>query len=81
MTDGVFPLVELAIQLCVARGVCDFVVAPGSRSAPLTIALARHPEITLHVVYDERAAGYVALGMAQQLRRQSGCSALRARRR
>ena len=72
MTDGVFPLVELAIQLCVARGVCDFVVAPGSRSAPLTIALARHPEITLHVVYDERVAGYVALGMAQQLRRAVG---------
>ncbi|HQY92210.1 2-succinyl-5-enolpyruvyl-6-hydroxy-3-cyclohexene-1-carboxylic-acid synthase [Caldilinea sp.] len=72
MTEGVFPLVELAIQVCIARGVREFVVAPGSRSAPLTIALAHHPEITLRVVYDERAAGYVALGMAQQLRRPVG---------
>jgi len=72
MTDGVFPLIELAIQVCVARGVCDFVVAPGSRSAPLTIALAHHPNINVHVVYDERAAGYAALGMAQQLRRPVG---------
>jgi 2-succinyl-5-enolpyruvyl-6-hydroxy-3-cyclohexene-1-carboxylate synthase len=72
MTDGVFPLVELAIQVCVARGVREFVVSPGSRSAPLTIALAHHPDIRVRVVYDERAAGYVALGMAQQLRRPVG---------
>ncbi len=72
MADGVFPLVELALQVCSARGVREFVVAPGSRSAPLTIALARHPDINVRVVYDERAAGYVALGMAQQLRRPVG---------
>jgi 2-succinyl-5-enolpyruvyl-6-hydroxy-3-cyclohexene-1-carboxylate synthase len=72
MTDGVFPLVELAIQLCIARGVREFVIAPGSRSAPLTIALAHHPNINVRVVYDERSAGYVALGMAQQLHRPVG---------
>lgn len=72
MTDGIFPLVELAIQICVARGVRRFVVAPGSRSAPITTALAAHPDVTVRVVYDERAAGYVALGMAQQLRTAVG---------
>lgn len=72
MTEGVFPLVELAIQVCVARGMREFVVAPGSRSAPITTALAQHPDLTVLVVYDERSAGYVALGMAQQLRRPVG---------
>ena len=54
-------------QLCADKGVRAFVVAPGSRSAPLTIALAQNPELTCYVVYDERSAGYVALGLAQQL--------------
>ncbi len=72
MTEGVFPFVELAIQLCVERGIDRFVVAPGSRSAPITVALSRHPHVEVRVVYDERSAGYVALGMAQQLRRPVG---------
>src|SRR5690606_41669739 len=72
MSDGVFPLIELAIQVCADRGVRDFVVAPGSRSAPITAALARRQDFALRVVYDERAAGYIALGMAQQLRRPVG---------
>ena len=50
----------------------DYVIAPGSRSAPLTIALARSPGLQLRVVYDERSAGYVALGLAQQLGRPVG---------
>ncbi len=54
-------------QLCVDKGVRAFVVAPGSRSAPLTVALAQQPGLTCHVVYDERSAGYIALGLAQQL--------------
>ena len=54
-------------QLCADKGMSAFVVAPGSRSAPLTIALAQNPELTCYVVYDERSAGYVALGLAQQL--------------
>jgi len=54
-------------QLCADKGVGVFVIAPGSRSAPLTIALAQQPELTCRVVYDERSAGYIALGLAQQL--------------
>jgi 2-succinyl-5-enolpyruvyl-6-hydroxy-3-cyclohexene-1-carboxylate synthase len=47
----------------VARGVRHAVVAPGSRSTPMLLALADRPELTVHVVHDERAAGFVALGL------------------
>ena len=47
----------------IARGVRHAVVAPGSRSTPMLLALAARSELTVHVVHDERAAGFVALGL------------------
>ena len=44
-------------------GVTDAVVAPGSRSTPLLIALGADTRIQVHVVLDERSAGFVALGL------------------
>ncbi len=60
-------IAQLCAQICAEKGVRHFVISPGSRSAPLTIALSRHPQIACRIVYDERSAAYVALGMAQQL--------------
>jgi 2-succinyl-5-enolpyruvyl-6-hydroxy-3-cyclohexene-1-carboxylate synthase len=47
----------------VAHGVRHVVVAPGSRSTPVALALLARLELTVHVVHDERVAAFVALGL------------------
>ncbi len=47
----------------VRGGITDAVVAPGSRSTPLIVALAADGRLRLHVVLDERSAGFLALGI------------------
>jgi 2-succinyl-5-enolpyruvyl-6-hydroxy-3-cyclohexene-1-carboxylate synthase len=47
----------------VLDGVTDAVVAPGSRSTPMALAMAAHAGLRVHVVHDERSASFVALGM------------------
>ncbi|MFW6002821.1 MAG: 2-succinyl-5-enolpyruvyl-6-hydroxy-3-cyclohexene-1-carboxylic-acid synthase [Halanaeroarchaeum sp.] len=47
-------------------GVGSVVVAPGSRSTPLTVAAARDDRITVYSHLDERSAAYFALGRAKR---------------
>lgn len=48
----------------VRGGLTDAVVAPGSRSTPLAVALVADARVRVHVVLDERSAGFFAVGIA-----------------
>ncbi|MBD2579910.1 2-succinyl-5-enolpyruvyl-6-hydroxy-3-cyclohexene-1-carboxylic-acid synthase [Oscillatoria sp. FACHB-1406] len=50
-------------------GLTTAILCPGSRSTPLTVAFARHPNIDAIALLDERSAAFFALGVAKQSRR------------
>lgn len=60
------------IERCLAHGMTHVVCSPGSRNAPLVIALDEHPEIETLVIHDERSAAFYALGIAQQTNKPVG---------
>lgn len=55
---------RLLVATLQRAGVQHFVVSPGSRSTPIVAALQRSGA-KLHLCVDERAAGFVALGIAR----------------
>jgi 2-succinyl-5-enolpyruvyl-6-hydroxy-3-cyclohexene-1-carboxylate synthase len=59
--------VEELVSVLVGHGVGHAVISPGSRNAPLSLALGNRNEISTYVIADERSAAYVALGMAWKL--------------
>lgn len=63
---------SVIVDALVGMGATDVVLAPGSRSAPLALALDRADKagsIRLHVRIDERVAAFTALGLAKESRR------------
>ena len=56
-------------ETLVRCGLRSAVISPGSRSTPLTIALASHPQIEAIPVLDERCAAFFALGQARRQHR------------
>jgi len=56
----------ILIEELVANGVRSVCVAPGSRSTPLTVAVASHPEMTVFSHLDERSAAFFALGRSRR---------------
>jgi 2-succinyl-5-enolpyruvyl-6-hydroxy-3-cyclohexene-1-carboxylate synthase len=64
-------MARVIVDELLAGGVTEVVLAPGSRSAALAIALAEADErddVRLHVRVDEREAGFLALGLAKVTR-------------
>lgn len=47
-----------------ATGLQHVVICPGSRNAPLVMAMARHKGLICHSATDERSAAFMAMGMA-----------------
>lgn len=63
------PLAQSILEICLAKGVTDIVISPGSRNAPLTIGFANNPNFNCYSIADERCAAFFATGMAQQLKK------------
>jgi 2-succinyl-5-enolpyruvyl-6-hydroxy-3-cyclohexene-1-carboxylate synthase len=61
-------LARQTIRKLIEFGISDFVISPGSRNAPLSIALQEAKTrgiIELHIKLDERGAAFYALGIAK----------------
>ena len=56
---------DILVDELVRLGACGFVVSPGSRSTPLALAVARHPDARQTQHFDERGAAFLALGWAK----------------
>ncbi|THE64997.1 2-succinyl-5-enolpyruvyl-6-hydroxy-3-cyclohexene-1-carboxylic-acid synthase [Salinadaptatus halalkaliphilus] len=57
---------RVLVEELVAGGLEAVCIAPGSRSTPLTVAFAQHPDVTVYSHLDERSASFFALGRARR---------------
>src|SRR3954464_1026369 len=60
-----FAPIQVLVEELVRSGMTHAVTCPGSRNAPLGVRLAAAPGLEAISVLDERAAGFVALGIAK----------------
>ncbi|APT91850.1 2-succinyl-5-enolpyruvyl-6-hydroxy-3-cyclohexene-1-carboxylate synthase [Corynebacterium phocae] len=63
--------VELAqaVAAQLSRHCTDVVLCPGSRNAPLSLAVLARPDLRVHTRIDERGAAFLALGLARVQKR------------
>ncbi len=59
--------INILTSLLIDHGVRHVVVCPGSRNAPLVHNFSQCPQMTCYPATDERSAGFLALGLRQQL--------------
>jgi 2-succinyl-5-enolpyruvyl-6-hydroxy-3-cyclohexene-1-carboxylate synthase len=61
-------LARVVVRQLIEAGITDVVISPGSRNAPLSLAMYAAAEkdlLKLHIRIDERSAAYFALGLAK----------------
>jgi len=66
-------LARVIVRQLIEAGITDVVVSPGSRNAPISLAMFAAAEknlLNLHIRIDERSAAYFALGLAKASGRQ-----------
>ena len=63
---------DVLVEELVRSGVTQFFLAPGSRSTPLTTAVAAHPTARATMHYDERGTAFAALGYGRATGRPAG---------
>ncbi|RLZ09847.1 2-succinyl-5-enolpyruvyl-6-hydroxy-3-cyclohexene-1-carboxylic-acid synthase [Faecalibacter macacae] len=61
--------VQLIAETFLAFGIDHIVLSPGSRNGALTMQFANDNRFKTYSVVDERSAGFVALGIAQQIKK------------
>ncbi|MBT2738951.1 2-succinyl-5-enolpyruvyl-6-hydroxy-3-cyclohexene-1-carboxylic-acid synthase [Bacillus sp. ISL-7] len=59
--------IAAVVSELIFSGVTDVVVSPGSRSTPMAMIMAEHPDLKVHIHVDERSAAFFALGIAKSL--------------
>ncbi|MCM1520262.1 MAG: 2-succinyl-5-enolpyruvyl-6-hydroxy-3-cyclohexene-1-carboxylic-acid synthase [Lachnoclostridium sp.] len=57
---------NILAELLESHGIKRVVASPGSRNAPLLLALSSRQSITMSMVIDERSAAFIALGMIRE---------------
>src|SRR5210317_1467880 len=61
--------VRTFVEVALNKGIQEAVLSPGSRNAPFTLSLNALDQVRCQSVLDERSAGFVGLGIAQQTRK------------
>jgi len=57
---------SILVEIWQRFGMSMAVICPGSRSTPLTLAFANHPDVETIPILDERSAAFFALGRAKK---------------
>ena len=57
---------SLLVETLYRLGLSTAIVCPGSRSGPLAVAFAEHPQVEAISLLDERSAAFFALGLARR---------------